>query len=112
MRCLIKARVSVRGLLIGLGLCLLAPAASWAAPSSYTAPDSKLLDPAGVDLVSGVYFRSDTFLTIGDPTSGGLAWTYNGYIGADNYTGQLIYAPPYGAVANAREHRRLDRHLL
>lgn len=92
---------SAQGLLVGL--VLLMPAISWGAPSNYTAPDRKLIDPAGVDLVSGIYFRSDTFLTIGDPANGGLAWIYQGYIGTDSYTGKLVYAPPYaGAPSEMR----------
>ena len=55
-----------------------------AAPSAYTAPESRVMDSNGVDLVSGQYTRSDTFLTIGNPSSGGLAWTYTGHPEVDN----------------------------
>ena len=62
-----------------------------AAPSAYTAPESRVMDSNGVDLVSGQYTRSDTFLTIGNPSSGGLAWTYTGHPEVDNYTGELHF---------------------
>jgi RHS repeat-associated protein len=69
-----------------------------AEPSQYTAPTGKVMDPNGVDLTSGQYNRSDTFLTIGDPANGGLAWTYTGHSNTDNYTGELFYVPNVGAT--------------
>lgn len=80
----------VRAAALALAASLAASVAQ-AAPSTYTAPETKVMDPNGVDLVSGQYFRSDTFLTIGDPASGGLAWTYTGHPATDSYTGEVWY---------------------
>ena len=68
-------------------------------------PPRKFLDPLGLDMADVSFPRDDTFLVIGDPAAGGLAWTYHahdskvegdyrGYIGTNCTDPPPIFSDP------------------
>lgn len=71
--------------------CALASAA-YGSAGSYAIPDHLTLDKLGVDIGSLEFERSDTFLTIGDPADGGLAWAFVGHSASDPYDGVIVAA--------------------
>lgn len=69
-------------------------AVSWggtgpALANPYTPPETRAMDPNGVDLGRSVFFKTQTFLTIGDPSGGGLSWSYSGVRNQDSFSGYL-----------------------
>jgi YD repeat-containing protein len=61
------------------------------ASASYALPDHYNFDKLGIDIGSLEYERHDTFLTIGDPADGGLAWSFVGHSGSDPYWATIMY---------------------
>jgi hypothetical protein len=60
-----------------LGLAV-AGHASAQAMSDFREPERSMFDPLGIEVTMQVLERNDTLLTIGDPSAGGLKWTYHG----------------------------------
>lgn len=59
--------------------------------TSFNVPENPAPDRNGVDLAAGVMMRRDTFLSIGDPSAGGLDLQYTGYSIRANYNISLLY---------------------
>jgi len=55
-------------------------------------PERQFLDPLGVEITGQIYTRNDTFLTIGDPAAGGLAWTFHAHslTAPGDYSGSIF----------------------
>ncbi|ESQ74442.1 hypothetical protein ABAC402_14080 [Asticcacaulis sp. AC402] len=62
-------------------------------PPSHQGPESRFSDANGVNLIIGKYERNDSFLTIGDPATGGLQWAFFGKPMLDTYMGRVISYP-------------------
>jgi len=64
-----------------------------ASAQDYKNPERRFLDAIGVSINEGIYHREITPLTIGDPATGGLAWTYHGhaYTFKGDYIGTVTY---------------------
>src|SRR4051812_26654177 len=77
--------------LVGLLLVAFFSLAPEADANPYTPPEIRSTDFNGVDLLHSVLFKTQTLLTIGDPKSGGLAWSYSGVSNQDSFTGFLHY---------------------
>lgn len=106
----IARAVSVLALSTALaGVAMIASPASATDIPNFTAPGVQILDKLGIDIAGDQYVRNDTFLTIGDPSNGGLAWSYivhrgstdlwAGYEGSvtlDTSTGPTIYTVTVG----------------
>jgi len=102
--------VSVLALSVALaGSIGFASSASATDIPNFTAPGVQILDPLHIDIAGDQYVRNDTFLTIGDPSNGGLAWSYiihrggtdlwagyEGTVTIDTSTGTTIYMVTVG----------------
>ncbi len=84
--------ISALALMAGLGLH--GQAQAQAKSDDFRTPPQQFIDALGIDMTSGDYVRSDTFLSIGDPSSGGLAWTYSGHNG-------IVSGPYRGHIGDA-----------
>jgi hypothetical protein len=80
-------RQGVSALALALAVLRLGVGPVWANP--YTPPETRAMDPNGVDVGRSVLYRTETFLTIGDPSGGGLSWSYSGVRNQDGFTGYL-----------------------
>ena len=63
--------------------------AALAQTSDAPPPVHSSVDANGVDLTSGTLRVADTYVTIGDPKQGGLAWIYFGGLVRDNFYGAI-----------------------
>ena len=91
------------------GAAAIATSASATDIPNFTAPGVQILDKLGIDIAGDQYVRNDTFLTIGTPGNGGLAWnftihrgatdlwsTYEGSVTVDTSSGSTIYMVTLG----------------
>ncbi len=79
--------------LLALSLLTIGTAHAQSEPGDdYKTPERQFIDPLGISIQEGMIVRNVTPLTIGDPSAGGLAWTYHGH-------GSTLYGDYAGSIS-------------